>query len=230
MAKIKQREAAIRLRIAGTSISDISEELSVSKSTVSYWCRDISLSAQAIQKIALRSNSKSTHALLAYTESLRTQRQDRIKVDMATGKKRLGRLTDRDHYCLGIGLYWGEGYKQGNQELGFTNSNPGIIIFYLDWLKRHFAVTSNDLILRVSINAQHRHRIDAVHAFWSRLTKISPNQFTAPSFITTVSKKQYSNETTHFGTLRIKVRRGTRMRREILGALAHLSDASLQNP
>ena len=99
-----------------------------------------------------------------------------------------------------------------------------MIRFYLEWLKIVFKVTTEDLILRVSINELHQSRIVAVERYWSKLTTVPLNSFTKPSFIKTQSKKIYSNSQHHFGTLRIKVRRGTSMRREVLGALEALSD------
>ncbi len=120
-------------------------------------------------------------------------------------------------------MYWGEGYKKGNQEFGFTNSDPKMITFYIKWLRMVFAVTAKDLVLRVSINDLHRNRIDEVQDFWVRSTGISISQFTAPSLIKTKSLKNYSNHGDHYGTLRVKVRRGTRMRRQILGAIESIA-------
>lgn len=219
MAKTKEREQAQSLRKTGVSIKDIAKKMSVSTSTVSLWCRDIVLSKAAIQKIVSNSQHKSTLGILRYTESLRLRRQQNVLDDRALGALQLGLLSDRDIFCLGLGLYWGEGYKKGNQEFGFTNSDSKMISFYLKWLSVVFAVTAKDLILRVSINELHKHRIDEVQGFWVRTTGIPISQFTAPSLIKTKSLKTYSNHSDHYGTLRVKVRRGTRMRRQILGAI-----------
>lgn len=223
MAKFKEKEKAILIRKQGVSISDIAAKLNVSKSTVSMWCRDIVLTKDAITNISTRSDSKSTKALLNYTESLRIKRQENTEISKEKGKNKLGLLSPRDIYCIGIGLYWGEGYKRGSQEFGFTNSDPGMIKFYVKWLKIVFGVDKDDLILRVSINELHRSRIQLVESYWSKLLSIPLSSFTKPSLIKTQSKKIYSNSETHFGTLRIKVRRGTNMRREVIGALEALS-------
>ncbi len=219
MAKIKEKEIAESLRKSGLSIKDIAKKLDVSSSTVSLWCRDIVLTPAAIQKIVNTSAHKSTLGILHYTESLRQLRQQAVLEDKKQGASHLGQLSKRDIYCLGLGLYWGEGYKKGNQEFGFTNSDPNMIRFYLQWLEIVFAVSASDLILRVSINESHRNRIDEVQDFWVRCTGIPRTQFTVPSLIKTKTAKTYSNPGNHYGTLRIKVRRGTRMRREILGAI-----------
>jgi hypothetical protein len=218
MAKSKQKIEALMLRKQGNSISDISKKLLISKSTVSVWCRDIALSDKAIAFISKRSKSKSTSALLHYSERVRLKRQVNTLASTESGKKRLGRMSARDIYCIGLGLYWGEGYKKGSQEFGFTNSDPSMVQFYLHWLETVFGIKKNDLILRVSINELHKMRAEEVEQFWSKLLNVPILQFTKTSLIKMQSKKVYK-ETKHMGTLRIKVRKGTSLRREVLGSL-----------
>lgn len=222
MAKQKEREKAQLQRQKGVSISDIATHLKVSKSTVSTWCKDIVLSTEAIETISRVSKSKSTKSLLLYTESLRVKRQQNIIASAAMGKKKVGKLSERDIYCIGLGLYWGEGYKRGGQEFGFTNSDPRMIKFYIIWLQTTFKVSSADLIARVSINSSHQSRVEEVERYWSKTTGISRTQFTKISLLQSQSKKVYADNEHHYGTLRIKVRRGTTMRREVLGAIAEI--------
>lgn len=218
MAKFKEKNQAIKLRNTGWSIGDIAKRVSVSKSTVSMWCRDIALSDTMIEQIAKKSKRKSTDALLHYSESVRLQRQLRTEESESEGKKRLGTLSNRDVYCIGLGLYWGEGYKKGSQEFGFTNSDPQMVLFYLQWLQVVFGVQKCDLILRISINTQHALRAHQVEQYWQQLLGVSSESFTKLSLIKTESKKIY-NDRSHMGTLRIKVRKGTSMRREVMGAI-----------
>ena len=219
MAKTKEKEEATTLRKQGMSIGEIAKEVSVSKSTVSGWCRDISLSNKAIERISKKGREKSIAGLMRYSESVRQKRIAATKVSSQKGADKLGYLSDRDVYCIGLGLYWGEGYKQGSQEFGFTNSDRQMITFYIRWLQVVFGIAKEDLILRVSINQLHEKRIGEVEKFWSEHISVPKCQFTKPSFVKTASKKVYKNQSIHMGTLRIKVRRGTAMRREILGAI-----------
>jgi transcriptional regulator with XRE-family HTH domain len=223
MSKIKEREQALSLRKAGSSIADIAKKLKVSKSTVSYWCRDVVLSKQACEKIVRISTRKSTAGILRYTEGLRQKRIAETSDDMEYGAKLIGKISSRDVMCVGLGLYWGEGYKKGSQEFGFTNSDVAMVLFYMQWLEMGFGVKKSDLIVRVSINESHRARVKEVESYWSTKTGVRPNQFTKTSLIKSASKKIYANQFDHYGTLRIKVRRGTRLRRRVLGAIQHLS-------
>ncbi|MFT5036535.1 MAG: putative transcriptional regulator [Candidatus Azotimanducaceae bacterium] len=219
MAKIREREIALKLRKQGSSIGDIAKEICVSKSTVSHWCKDIELTDSALIRISKRSEAKSTLALLRYSESRRKTRLADIERASLVGAKMIGELTERDIFCIGLGLYWGEGYKKGGQEFGFTNSDSTMIMFYIKWLKVVFDVEKKDLILRISINSSHEHRVAKVLKYWSLKTKIPESQFTKTSLIKAQAKKQYGHSEDHYGTLRIKVRRGTQFRRQVLGAI-----------
>lgn len=140
----------------------------------------------------------------------------------------VGKMSNRDVLLTGLGLYWGEGYKKGSQEFGFTNSDLGMLQFYLYWLKVCFRVKKKDLILRVSINEAHKSRVKDVESYWSTNLGISLVQFTKISLIKSVSKRVYSNQSEHYGTLRVKVRRGARLHRTVLGAIKHLSQVKAE--
>lgn len=219
MTKPLIHEKALTLRKNGYSIGTIAKKLSVSKSTVSGWCRDIALSEKQILLIAERSKHHATANLLLASEKQRKERQRNTEKMEKMGKREIGKLSLRDIQLIGLGLYWGEGYKKGSQELGFTNSDPAMINFYIEWLEKIYEISKKDLILRVSINNQHSDRTIEVVNYWSTVTNVPCSQFTKTSLLHIHSKKIYKNITTHFGTLRVKVRKGTNLRRRILGSI-----------
>lgn len=222
MEKIKDKISAQELRKQGHSLSEIVSKIKISKSTASVWCRDISMSAVAQKKLKSRTTEKSLAGLAEYSKRIKNNKILQIKIDAKIGSNKLGEISNRDIYCIGLGLYWGEGYKSGSQEFGFTNSDPEMILFYIKWLETIFLVKKNDLILRVSINELHKKREIQINQFWSNLTAVPLLQFTKMSFIKSVSKKSYPNSNNYMGTLRIKVRKGTRMRREVIGAIKYI--------
>jgi len=223
MSKPLLQQRAITLRVKGYSINSIAKTISVSKSTVSHWCKNIALSEKQINHIAEQSKHHATLHLLRASEKRREKRQLNIKQSTQQGHADVGRLSKRDLHMVGLGLYWGEGYKKGNQELGFTNSDPVMIVFYIEWLRRIYNINKQDLILRLSINDQHTGRIQNVLKYWMQITKIPLSQFTKTSLIKSKSKKTYINLESHSGTLRVKVRRGTELRRRILGSIDALN-------
>lgn len=149
----------------------------------------------------------------------RLAKEVRLKKD---GLRGVGKLSRRDLFIAGLALYWGEGYKSSNGELGFTNSDPAMILFFIKWLQAIYGVPRDTLVLRVSVNNLHAYRVREIERYWSKVTSLPLSQFTMTSLIKTISKKRYTNESEHFGTLRVKVRSGTDLRRRILGSVAKL--------
>lgn len=224
MANIKLREQARNNREQlGESIKEISDKLKVPKSTVSYWCRDIVLSEKHLTRLIVKQREESKKGSLLYAEKLRKSRIDREYNFKKEGRNQVGDITKRDLQMLGIALYWAEGYKNGNTEVGFTNSDPAMIALILEWFIKIYGVSKKDFIFRLSINHSHEKREKKVIEFWTKYLNIDKSQFTKTSFIKSVSKKVYSNHENYFGVLRVKVRRAVNLRSKILGAIEFLS-------
>ncbi|HEY4502414.1 MAG TPA: helix-turn-helix domain-containing protein [Candidatus Paceibacterota bacterium] len=219
MANIVAREKAQNLRISGWSINDIAKYLDTSQSTVSYWCRDVLLTTQQIKKLQEKSKLAGSRKFIELGVLKRKQRLEKEYVEFENGKSLTSRMSKQNLFFLGLGLYWGEGYKHGNGELGFTNTDGKMILVFIRWLDFIYGVKKNDLILRVGINQIHQDRIDIVHNYWAQLTGIPQDQFTKATFIKTSSKKRYANHDNYFGILRVKVRRGSLLKQRILGSL-----------
>ena len=217
------KETAQAMRQNGISLGDISKKLNVTKSTLSFWCKDIILSELAIKKIKTKGREKSIRGLLRYSESKRKERIERHILQKKEGADSLGILSKKDFLMIGLGLYWGEGYKYENGELGFTNSNPDIIRFYFKWL-RLWNVEKDSLIFRLTVNEFFRKEETNIKNFWINLLDIDKNQFSKTTYIkTNLKKASLKNLEKYKGILRVKVRKGTSLRNKILGALDHIS-------
>ena len=159
---------AKKMRENGSSLSEIAQKLKITKSTLSFWCKDIILTESAIKKIKTKGRIKSVRGLLKYSELKRKERMERNILQKQEGAKILDILSDRDILMIGLGLYWGEGYKYENSELGFTNSNPELIRFYLKWLKT-WDVGKKSLIFRLTVNEFFRGEESNIKNFWISL-------------------------------------------------------------
>ena len=210
------------LRRKGASIGVIADKLGVSKSTASLWCKDIALSKSQIDALHAGMKKAGTRALLLAAEKKRAERIRNIERYSRRGARDVGRLSKRDLFILGLGLYWGEGYKNGSEETAFTNSDPHMIRVFISWLERIYDVPKNTLIFRISINKIHEKRIDSILRYWTDFLGVSKDQFTKPSFIQTPVKKIYKNNDQYYGILRVKARNGVNLRRRILGSLDKL--------
>lgn len=226
MAKSFEKGEAIKMRKRGASIREIARNLDVSKSTVSRWCEDVELSQKQIKQLE-QNQRKATHAsILKLAENNRKKKTHDIENATRMGKDDIAKMNKRDLLIAGLALYWGEGYKKGSQEFGFSNSDPSMIAFIICWLEKIYEVPRKDLILRVSINEAHEQRIKEVMDYWVSVTGIPETQFTKPSFVHAKHKKQYENFFDHYGTLRVKVRRSTNLRRRILASIEALGSCA----
>jgi predicted transcriptional regulator len=223
MAKFKEKIEARKLRKDGLSIWEIAQKLKISKSTVSYWCRDIQLTEIQIQKLFKKQLSASYIGRIKALEKKRAIRLASIETLKQEGISEIGKLKKREFFLAGLGVYWGEGYKSLTTA-AVVSSNPKIILFMIKWFRETCGVSPKDFILRVGLNEAFSDRIKKIERHWSIITGISNRQFTKTTLIKTKIKKVYSNPDEYFGTLRISIRRSSRLQRKILGWLEGLAE------
>ncbi|WP_324612819.1 hypothetical protein [Streptomyces specialis] len=91
----------------------------------------------------------------------------------------VGRLTDRELFLVGVGLYWSEGSKSKphavRETVTFINSDPDMITVFLAWL-RLLGVAPDRLRFRVQIHATAD--VAAAESYWRGITGAGREQFT----------------------------------------------------
>lgn len=224
MAKFREKIEARKIRLKGGSISEIARKLSLSKSTVSSWCKDIQLTAKQIGQLSRRQLSASYKGRLKAAEQKRKNRLVNIEKLRQEGIKEIGKINQRELFLAGLGIYWGEGYKSLSTA-AFTSQDPKLTLFMIKWFREICQIPMKDLILRVGLNIAHKHRVKIVEKYWSELAEIPLKQFTKTTLIKTKVGKIYENSDNYYGTLRISVRRSCCLQRKILGWLEGLSRA-----
>lgn len=219
MANTLLRDKTQQLRLRGASLNEIAVDLGIPKSTVRFWCRDIKLSKKQLQRL----EEKQRFGGILAAEKIREGRLRLIEQLTKEGRGQIGRLSPRDLLIAGAALYWAEGYRKGDGEFGFTNSDPTMIKLILRWLKDVWNISEDNIHLRICINNSHRERIRSIQKFWSTVTGLTASHFSKPTLINVSNKKNYLNSERYFGTLRIKVRKSTNLKRKILGTIEALS-------
>lgn len=224
MARIKEKNKVLKLRQKGRSINEIVKNLGVPKSTVSQWCKDVRLTQEQIKRLTKRQESGSYKGRMKFLERIRKERMEEIVRLRKEGLKEIGNLNRRDLFIAGVAMYWSEGYTYpGGDQVGFTNSDPKMILFILKWLKKICKIPVEKLSFQVKINKLHKNRIRNVENYWSELMKVPLSQFNKTILIKSNIKKIYPNPNIHYGTLRIVVRQGTKLRRKIHGWIEGLA-------
>ncbi|HAT74133.1 MAG: hypothetical protein US30_C0006G0030 [Candidatus Moranbacteria bacterium GW2011_GWF2_36_839] len=224
MAKFKEKIKAINLRKEGLSIKEISKILGVSKSSASVWCSDVELSKKQIQKLHERMVMGGYVGRLKGANIQRKLKQERISFYNKQGKKEIEHLQKRELFIAGLALYWGEGGKRDSRAR-FYNSDHLIIAFIMRWFREILGVSDDRFIMYVTINQSHKERLSDIIEYWSKITKISTEQFRRPILIKSKNKKVYENHSRHYGTLCVSISRSSKLFYQIKGWLIALGES-----
>lgn len=194
------------LRQKGLSLGQIFQDTDVPRTTIRTWIRDIILSKDQIEALKNRVQKALQKGRI---RSQRIQKEKRLKNEkklMESGINEIGQLSPRDFLIAGVSLYWAEGFKNKHEHrLGFCNSDPNMIKFYVHWLEKHLDISRNQFVARLTLNYLYKGKVNEMQNFWAETIGVSLSQFTKPFFQTSKWKKQYNTSNYH-GVLRIHVK------------------------
>lgn len=153
------------------SMQDIADSLDCSLHKVKYWMDR--------HQIPVRSQSDATYLK-------RNPDGDPFKFIPPSG------FEDAKLFGLGIGLYWGEGTKANKNSIRLGNTDPGIIINFMDFLIRFFSIKKSDLKfgLQIFSDINPQEALD----FWIKKLKISSSQLNKPIITKSRSLGTYRNK------------------------------------
>ncbi|MFF9022341.1 hypothetical protein [Streptomyces eurythermus] len=212
-AKDDLRDRARELRLQGWTYDRIQAELGCSKSSISLWVRDL-------PKPEPRYTPEEQRALmnegLAHLRAARDREREETKQRAAAA---VGRLSDRELFLVGVGLYWAEGAKDKpydrRENVTFVNSDPGMIEVFLKWL---------DLLrvdrerLRFNVMIHENADVEGAERYWADLVGADTSAF----YKTTLKKHnprtvRKNTADTYRGCLMIKVLKSADLYRRIEG-------------
>lgn len=213
----KLRTDADKLREQGYSYNLIHERLGISKSTMSYWFKDKPFLPNAeVQKRI--NNSQAQVGIMRH--NLRVQETQMLK---ELGTTEVGRLTKRDLWMLGLGLYIGEGAKT-TEWLRISNSDPAVIRLSIKWFKEVFGLTNENFSIRLHLYPDNK--LDQCQRYWQDITGLSKNNFRRPSIDKRTNKQASRAGKLPYGTAHVNVlsnkdpNKGVRLFRRMNGWIA----------
>ncbi len=175
MAHRLKKIEALKMRRKGLPYSVIKEKLSVSKSTLSVWLRDMPLSPERIN--ALR--AKSPQRIERYRNTMKKKRDMRLSLVYEKAKQDIGTLTEREIFLAGLFLYWGEGSKTKRCTITLSNTDPNMIRFYLRWLQTVQVSTEK---IKVRLQLYTDMSVADELKYWQGITKLPRRNFRNPYF------------------------------------------------
>ena len=210
-AKDALRERARELRLAGRTYGEIVAELGVSKSSVSLWVRDLP-----------KPDHSARHAQVMAEARWKPHRRERELIRQQAHEaaaQELGRVTDRDLFVLGVGLYWSEGTKRKarhpRDRVVFVNSDPSMISVYLAWLSLLGVEKER---LRFSVMIHESADSSSAEEYWASIVGAHPERFGKTTLKKHNPKTARHNVGADYqGCLVVRVRQGADLYRRIEG-------------
>lgn len=220
MGKDAEKFRAIEMRRHGKTYNEILDKVPVAKSTLSLWLRSVQLSKPQVQRTtALRKAAAQRGA-----DSRRNARLAEIKSLTERGIKKVGKMSRRELWLVGIALYWAEGNKQRQSSISsgiiFGNSDPQMIRVFLAWLEA-LNITRSQLIFELYVHETRFAEVDVFKRWWAKEIGITRKEVTGTYFKKgNVLTNHKNTEDLYHGLLRLKVKSSTSLNREITGYIA----------
>ena len=190
------KKQALKLRQEGYSYSYIETKTKLSKSTLSYYLKDVPYEPNEFTLKTIGKARAKSGASKAYTKlkSL-AEAKNKALSDISS-------LSERDIFMLGIGLYIGEGSKT-HGIIRVVNSDERVINLFIRWLSS-FAYPKSNLAIRLHLYPDSN--IAEAESYWSRKTGLPLSQFQT-ACIDRRSQKDRKRSGTHlYGTAHVTVR------------------------
>ena len=173
IAKEHEKQRALALREKGLSYSQIKAIISVSKSTLSLWLKDMPLSQSEINVL----RAKSPQRIERFRNTMKAKRDVEEKVSFSQVSKEIGVLSKREILIAGLFLYWGEGTKAAPYTVAVTNTDPDVLRFFVHWLELLGVKKGN---MRVVLHLYMDMDVKKEMRFWSTYLNIPKTQFRKP--------------------------------------------------
>lgn len=191
------KDKAIKLRLKGLSLNEISSRLRISKSTASLWLNTITLSNKA--KLRLKQKQ-----IIGQYKSMKIAKEKRIErrrlVDLATEitVSKIPKSKDIFKLVTSI-LFWTEGGKSTDSYVYFMNSDPKMVALFVYLLRQSFNLDESKFRAMIHIHEYHDDKKQIL--FWSTLTNLPASQFSKSYLKPHTGKRKRSN---YQGCIRIR--------------------------
>jgi len=182
--KSEKRLLAEQLRRElGYSYNEISEQIGVSKSTLSAWLKNIALTLEQEKRIQQRIEDNQT-AFVATARIINKERYRRAREEAyQQGENVASMIPDNNavHELALAMLYLGEGDKTGNR-VQIANTDPAVLGYFLWALEELYDIDRIEMSLRLNLIEAARPLESEMIEFWADALGCAVNQFQKTQF------------------------------------------------
>jgi len=190
------RSKAEKLRDQGYSYNMITKALGVPISTMSYWFRDRPFipNKEVIERIKygpMKSGAARHNARVKEVQSLRER-----------GISEVGKLSHRDLWMLGIGLYIGEGAKS-IESVRIMNSDPRVISISIRWFKEVCGLTEENIVICMHLYPDSN--VGDCMSYWQKITGLPASNFRKTQIDRRLNKRRAAEGKLPYGTVQLRI-------------------------
>ena len=197
--KTSEQRKPKQLRACGMSMGAIASKLGVSKSSVSYWLRNITLTQK--QRTKLNQNAHSIDAIEKRRIARVANTQKKRALLMREAALEVPTLSQNMLWCVGVALYWGEGGKT-QQTARLANSDPAVIRTTMRFFRECCKVDEGKFRGHVH-TFSHQNAKGAEH-YWSSVSGLPTNKFYKTYVKKSIASK-HKRDSLPYGTFQIYV-------------------------
>ncbi|MDP2904727.1 MAG: hypothetical protein Q8O22_00310 [Candidatus Omnitrophota bacterium] len=170
MKNWEKKELVRDLRGQGFSYKEIGQKtpFTISKSTVSDWCKDIELTSVQKERLNDLFRDGNYRGRLAGSKATQMRRQKEVDDIKEKARLEIDSLTRDKLKLAGLMLYWAEGNKK--HHVGVSNSDPEMIRFVMKWFREIYGVP--DAKFKVYLNIHSGQNELQIKEFWSDVIKL----------------------------------------------------------
>ncbi len=139
ITNIQKLKKAREMRLSGSSLSEISKEIHISRSSLSIWLKDIVLTELQINEMKKRVSGRMSRGRLNASIKIRSKRVYQEKKIYDQAKREFVHLSEDPVFMSGLTMYQLNGTKQGTS-FQFACSDQNIVNFMIFWVKRYLKI------------------------------------------------------------------------------------------
>lgn len=224
LGKTDLKSLAQNLRRQGLSYREIIQQVSVSKDTISRWCRDIELTKEQEEKLLANKQFGQKKGSIVAAKNKKILKNNSLLLIQKASIKEVGKLSRRDRFLFGLALYAGEGNKTDGKG-AFVNSNPELIRFMSNWLREFGKIPKEKLKGALWIHDG----LDQNKAkrYWSLISGIPVSQF-HKTYVVQGKVNSFKKNIHEYGVFTIRFF-DTNFHRQIMGWISACVNAKISH-
>lgn len=201
MKSWERKELVQSLRREGLSYREILARVpfSLSRSTISAWCKDIELSPLQLDRLDRLFLDGSYRGRLVGSKATQARRATEVKAIKAKARAEVPQLAHHRLWLAGLMLYWAEGAK--TKHVSVCNSDAALMEVTMRWFREVLRIPESKLRVQLHLHSgQDEH---AMKVWWSRVLKIPLTQF-GKSYVKPEGTG-HRKKILYWGTVRVRV-------------------------